>query len=78
MLEQPSIYNPSLENNKVFCWIMHCDLFQHIEIILPHIYPGKVGSYKQTLIQQITHAAFHPFVARQHFLAIFTSSYKVL
>jgi hypothetical protein len=39
---------------------MHRDLFQHIEIILPHIHPGKAGSYKQTLIQQIAYAAFHP------------------
>jgi hypothetical protein len=39
---------------------MHCNLFQYIKIILPHISPGKVGSYKQTLIQQIVYAAFDP------------------
>jgi hypothetical protein len=29
--------------------------------------PGKAGSYKQPLIQQIAHAAFDSFGVRQHF-----------
>jgi hypothetical protein len=29
--------------------------------------PGKAGSYKQPLIQQIVHAAFDPLGMRQHF-----------
>ena len=29
--------------------------------------PGKAGSYKQPLIQQIAHAAFDPLGMRQHF-----------
>ena len=29
--------------------------------------PGKAGSYKQALIQQIAHAGFDPLGMRQHF-----------
>jgi hypothetical protein len=36
--------NLSLENNEVFCWIVHGDLFQYIKIIPPHISPGKAVS----------------------------------
>jgi hypothetical protein len=30
-------------------------------------HPGKAGSWKQPLIQQIAHAAFDPLGVRQHF-----------
>jgi hypothetical protein len=35
-------YNLSLENN-VFWWIVHCDSFQYIEIIPPHISSWRNG-----------------------------------
>jgi hypothetical protein len=51
----------SVENNVVFCCIVHHNLFQYIKIIPPHTScPGKAGSSKQPLIQQIVHAAFDP------------------
>jgi hypothetical protein len=39
----------------------------YIEIIRLISLPGKVGSYKQPLIQQIVHAAFDPLGVRQHY-----------
>jgi hypothetical protein len=61
-------YNLSLENNEVFCWIVHHNLFQYIEIIPPHISSWQSGIIsKQPLIQQVAHAAFDPLGVRQHF-----------
>jgi hypothetical protein len=63
-------YKLSLENNEVFVewpWIVHHDFFQYIEIIRLISRPGKAGSYKQPLFQQIVHAAFDPLEARRHF-----------
>jgi hypothetical protein len=62
LLEQPCLqitvnYNLFLENNVVFCWIVH-HKFQCIKIIPPHISSWQSGSYQQSLIQQIVHAAF--------------------
>ena len=73
-----------VENNVVFCCIVHHNLFQHIKIIPPHTScPDKAGSSKQPLIQQIVHASFDPLgggggVGGSIFLAIVTSSINIL
>jgi hypothetical protein len=40
--------------------------------------PGKAGSYKQPLIQQIAHTAFHPLGVRQHFPSFLMLFYLIL
>jgi hypothetical protein len=44
--------NLSLENNEVFCWIVHSDLFQYIEIIPPHI-----SSWQSEIIKTAPYSA---------------------
>ena len=63
----PSINSLSLENNVVFCSIVHWKLFQYIKIIPPRISYWQSGMIWKRLIQQIAHSAFDPFRVRQHF-----------
>jgi hypothetical protein len=67
-------YNPSLENNLVFAELCIVTYFSTPKSSCLISRPGKAGSYKQPLIQQIAHAAFHPLGRGSIFLAIVTSS----
>ena len=56
----------SLEN-KFFAELCTVTYFNKSKSSRLISHPSKAGSYKQTLILQIAHAAFDPLVVRQHF-----------
>ena len=69
-------YNLSLENDDVFCWIVH-DLFQYIEIIPPHISSWQSGRVhiNSPLFSKLRMLPLILWEWGSTFLAIVTSSF---